>query len=261
MGIPRSHASPATSRMSGVSLLSLLVLFLSVPFLLPSCGKDSTSPGDSAATWDIEGQGIPRFVNTDYIDLAAIERISRFRSAAGHDYTHDDTLEHCRSMKHYFWPKGGDPGHPHDPLWTSIPIKSPVDGTVSRLMEEFAGTQVWIKSNSHPAFELRIFHVALSTPLEVGSAVSEGQVLGHHGGDETMSDIAVRVATPQGSRLVSCFEVMTDALFASYQARGVSSRGQLIISREERDADPLTCSDETFTSGGHLADWVDLTAP
>jgi hypothetical protein len=261
MRIPHLLAGRPVRRIGAMGLLSLLALCLLVLPLLSSCGKDSTGPDDTGPTWDIDGRGIPRFVGTDYIDLAAIDRISRFRSAAGHDYTHDDHRERCRSMKHYFWPKGGDPGQAHFPAWTSIPIKSPVGGTVVRLMEEFAGTQVWIRSSSYPAFEFRIFHVFLSPSLDVGGAVSEGQVLGHHGGDETMSDIAVRVATPAGSRLVSYFDVMADTLFAGYQALGVGSRSQLIISREERDADPLTCSDETFTSTGHLADWVDLEAP
>jgi hypothetical protein len=133
-----------------------------------------------------------------------------------------------------------------------------VGGTVARTAPEFAGTQIWITSNEYPAFEFRIFHVALSTALDVGDTVTEGQILGRHGGDDTMSDIAVRVATPKGRKLISYFDVVTDALFQRYQARGVSSRSQLIITKEERDADALTCSGETFTSGGHLENWVQL---
>jgi hypothetical protein len=125
-------------------------------------------------------------------------------------------------------------------------------------MAEYAGTQIWIQPTEYPAFQFRIFHVALVSGLDVGDAVAEGQLLGHHGGDETMSDIAVCVATPGGSRLVSYFDVMSDALFQQYQARGVLSRSQLIITKQERDADPLTCDGETFTSSGHLENWVQL---
>lgn len=260
MTIPRLRPGRAPRGAIGLDRLALLTLLLSLPLVLASCGGDSSSD-DADSTWDIDTKGIPRFVETDYIDLAAIEKISRFRSAAGHDYSQDDGREACRSMKHYFWPWGGDPGLPHTPAWTTITIRSPVAGKVTRVAEEFAGTQVWIQSSDYPAFEFRLFHVGLTAPLSIGEVVSEGQVLGRHGGDETMSDMAVRVATPQGSRLVSWFDVMSDALFAGYQARGISTRGQLVITRAERDADPLTCSGELFTGVGSLASWVNLAAP
>jgi len=57
---------------------------------------------------------------------------------------------------------------------------------------------------------------------------------------------------------VSWFEVMTDAVFQRYAARGIASRESLIISRAERDAEPLTCSGETFTSFGTIQNWVTL---
>jgi hypothetical protein len=234
------------------AIAALLVLLI-----LSGCHKKSTS-SNPGTEWDIDAKGVPKFVKTDYIDLAAIGSISRFRSAYGHDYSHDDYIETCRSMKHYFWPKGGDPGMQHNPSWTNLTIKSPVAGKVTRTMEEFAGTQVWIASDDYPAFEFRIFHIALASPLNEGDAVAEGQVLGHHGGDETMSDMAVCVSTPGGRRLVSYFDVMTDALFQTYQRRGVSSREQFIITKSERDADPLSCDGETFTSSGTLGNWVQL---
>ena len=67
-----------------------------------------------------------------------------------------------------------------------------------------------------------------------------------------MSDIAVRVSTIHSNqpalRLVSYFDVMTDELFSDYISRGVSLRSDLIISAEERDADPITCDGETFVA-------------
>ena len=247
---PRAGGRPASA---------FLIALLIAAVALLGCDKKTTSPGDGA-TWDIDAKGIPKFVNTNYIDLDAIARISRFRSAYGHDYSHDDAVETCRSMKHYFWPTGGNPGEWHSTPWVTIPIASPVRGTVAKLAPEFEGTQIWITSRDYPAFEFRIFHVGLTLALAVGDTVGEGQVLGHHGGDGTMSDIAVRVSTPNGWRLISCFDVMTDFLFQSFQTRGIASRAELIITKEDRDADPLTCSGETFTSAGQLPNWVDLTA-
>jgi hypothetical protein len=59
----------------------------------------STRPNE----WDPAAQGLPHFVTSQYLDLDAIYRISRFRSGEGHTYV--DQFESCRSMKHYFDPR------------------------------------------------------------------------------------------------------------------------------------------------------------
>ena len=215
--------------------------------LCTECGhKKPTAPRG----YDIETKGIPKFVRLNYLDLDRIARISKFRSAFGHSYS--DDFEHCRSMKHYFEPKGDGSD------WSTIPIYSPVSGTVWRMFEEWAGTQVWISTQEYPDISIAIFHIKLKDSLQIGQPVSRGQVLGNHIGGQTMSDIAVSVNTTRGWKLISYFDVMTDSLFQAYQARGVSSRDQLIISKEARDADTLTCDGESFTSQGQLEDWVVL---
>lgn len=193
---------------------------------------------------------LPMFVNKNYIELDKIESISKFRSSAGHDYS--DDFESCRSMKHYF--------APYDSLdWNTIPIYSPVAGKVSRIFDEWAGTQVQIDSDEHPSFTFIIFHIDLGSPLKVGDKLTEGQLLGTHIGNQTTSDIAVGVNTTKGYKLVSYFELMTDSLFAAYEARGMLNRSDAIISKEERDANPLTCDGETFTSRDTLESWVYLS--
>ncbi len=192
---------------------------------------------------------MPRFVSAQYLDLTKVAQISRFRSAIGHDY-HDD-LETCRSMKHYFMGRSGAD-------WSTIPIYAPVSGTITLTRVEQLGTQILIRATAQPAFTFIIFHVTPTTPVAVGTVVTQGQQLGWHVGSQTMSDVAVGVDTPSGYRLVSWFDVMTDGLFASYSARGLTSRAAAVITRAERNADPLTCSGETFTSGGILGGWVVL---
>ena len=196
--------------------------------------------------------GIPRFVSTDYIELDKITAISRFRSGYGHDYS--DDFESCRSMKHYYQPLGSV-------TWSNVLIRSPVAGTVVGLNEEWAGTQIMIKSTAYPAFYFILFHVSLSPPLLEGDSVLEGQLLGTHIGDQTMSDIAVSVRTLEGERLVSYFDVMTDSLFTNYMDRGASSRSDFIITQEERDADPLICDWETFIYSGMIPNWVYMSTP
>lgn len=221
------------------------------------CEGDSLVGGGRLDDWinlgcryDIDAWGIPRFVRVNYIELDRIGRISRFRSSIGHDYS--DFFEDCRSMKHYFMPEeAGD--------WSTVRVFSPVDGTVSRFFKEFAGTQVWIQSSEYPDFEFRIFHVKLLDSLSVGQILKAGRQLGTHIGSQTMSDIAVAVSTPVEWKLVSYFDVMTDTLFQAYQARGARERGDFIITREARDADPLTCTGETFGPyAGPTGDWFVL---
>ena len=58
--------------------------------------------------------------------------------------------------------------------------------------------------------------------------------------------------------MVSYFEVMSDAVFAEYAKRGVSSRDAMIISKELRDSNPLTCAGDTFVTTDTLENWVVL---
>jgi hypothetical protein len=234
---------------SWVTLCFLISLFL---FLQPGCSKDNDEETPPSDVWDIDAKGIPMFVRVNYIELDKIYRISRFRSSVGHDYS--DAFEQCRSMKHYFEPKGTVD-------WTTVKIYSPVKGTITRVEQEWAGTKLEIASDSLPAFRFSIFHFnpANSYIYIIGQKVAEGEYLGMHIGSQTMSDISVIVNDPthQG-RMVSFFSVITDQVFNAYLARGVPDRDGLIISREERDANPLECSGDTFISSDTLQNWMIL---
>lgn len=221
--------------------------------LLSSCDRNDApvSPATPVVVKDsvITLPFPPKFVSTNYIELEKIERISRFRSGIGHDYR--DDAESCRSMKHYYQPLSSV-------TWGNVKIYSPVTGTVTRTMEEWAGTQVWITPKDYPAFTLMIFHVAGLKPFAVGDTVIAGAQIGTHIGSQTMSDIAVGYSGGGKWKLLSYCDVMTDSLFARYQARGVAARDSLIISKAARDADPLGCSGDTFGSSGTLQNWVVL---
>ena len=238
-----------------------VVLILICFSSMSSCKKDTTaSPPltNDEDTYDISSHGIPRFVSNDYIQLERIGRISRFRSGIGHDYS--DDFESCRSMKHYFEPK-------NTVDWAGVHIYAPVDGSVTVLTDEWAGTKIEIRSRLQPAFVFDIFHVSLSHPLKVGDTLVAGTLLGTHIGSQTMSDMAVAVTVPQqgpksGSvhsrMLLSYFDVMADSLLVRYQARGLVSRADAIISKEARDRDTITCAGDTFSSEGTIENWVTL---
>jgi len=218
--------------------------------IITSCSKEIEKPASSDDTWDIDQNGIPEFVTTNYIEIDQIYRISKFRSAVGHDYS--DAFEDCRSMKHYFEPRG-------DVDWSTIKIYSPVSGTITRVENEWAGTKIEVASDDYPAFRFSIFHINLTAARNVGDKLDAGEQLGTHFGSQTMSDIAVIVNDPthQG-RMVSYFEVINDEVFNEYSSRGVTSREDLIISKTLRDANPLTCSGDTFVTSDTLENWIYL---
>jgi hypothetical protein len=219
-------------------------------------------------TIDIAG-GAPKFVSTDFVNLANdISDISLFRSASGHDYS--DSFESCRSMKHYFSPpiaKRVD---------NTVPIYSPINGKIVHLeMSNRTGAAflpddgvtnqaIYIRSSNQPGLSIKLFHIDISDPALVpGADLVAGQQIGFANMiDPTLGpvhsfDISVEANTPTGIRFISYFDIMTDTLFNNYITWGGGgiTRNDFIISQAARDADPLTCAGETFTSFGTLPSW------
>ncbi len=195
----------------------------------------------------------PRFVTRDYIDLSRVERLSRYRSGVGHSFT--DGTETCRSMKHYYQPRAGTD-------WTTVAITAPVDGWIWSIVPDGGrGMRVDIFPTAYPAATVEIFHVTPAAGIARGMMVAAGTPLGTHASQTTMSDVSIRLELAQRGtfRLASYFDVMSDPVFAGYQARGVASRQAAIISKAERDADPLPCTGESqFPTPGRVENWVVL---
>jgi hypothetical protein len=229
----------------------IVLLFISfILILIISCNNKDEEEKGSGDTWDINKNGIPRFVQINYIELDNIYRISKFRSSIGHDYS--DAFESCRSMKHYFEPRS-------DADWSTIKVYSPVSGKITRVEQEWAGTKLEIASDNYPAFRFSIFHINPSTSYQVNDPVTAGQQLGMHIGSQTMSDISVLVNDPtRQGLLISYFETLTDAAFTEFSSRGVSTRNMMTIPKDTRDAFPLICSGDTFVSSDTLENWIYL---
>lgn len=201
----------------------------------------------SGNTIDVQKHGVPKFINVNYCELEKVHRISKFRSSFGHDYS--DDFEDCRSMKHYY--------EFHDSVnWSNVKIFSPLDGRITRIYNEWAGTKLQIQSKKHPAISIEIFHIDTIHTLYIGDTVKAGELLGTHFGSQTDSDIAVGVQTPIGWKLVSYFSIMSDLLFLNFQARGISHRDSMLISKQQRDADSLKCNGEQFQNRGALSQWM-----
>jgi hypothetical protein len=228
----------------------IFVVSAALTVLVTCTPKNEEPNNDSNDIYDVDKNGIPRFVGVDYIELEKIDSISKFRSSVGHDYS--DAFEHCRSMKHYFKPK-------NTVDWTNVKIFSPVAGKITRAEQEWAGTKLEIQSDSIPAFRFVIFHINLTVPLYVDDRVAAGQQLGTHIGSQTMSDIAVIVNDPtRQGKMVSYFDVMKDTVFQGYSNRGIVSREEMIIPKSVRDTNQLTCSGDAFVSADTLQNWVVL---
>ncbi len=227
-----------------------IFLLSSFVVLLAACDRESATIVTEDPVINDSVVVVPsRFARSDFIELNKIERISKFRSGIGHDYR--DDAESCRSMKHYYQPKSGTD-------WSTVKIFSPVAGTIVRTFDEWAGTQVQIQPLSARSYTVILFHVALGAPLSAGDTVTAGQQIGTHIGSQTMSDIAVFHSLGGKRYALSYFEIMDDSIFLTYASRGVTARSDLIISKTERDNDPLHCSGDTFGTPGTVANWYVL---
>jgi len=230
----------------------------------------------------------PTIVDHDITNLNLIESISKFRSGAGHDYSYSssaetDPTETDRSMKHYFQPYLADIG-----TNSTIPIFAPFSGVIISvsteqhilLNGEHGGKQVWVVPNGYgfgdpDTYTVGLFHVNLDDrfPQSLNSNAGEpndttyvtkniiaGELLGYADlrPDGRNFDIAVsHILSPSETHLISYFDIMPDSLFANYQARGVSDRDELIISKEYRDANPVGAQWGQYNPD----DWVVLNSP
>ena len=215
--------------------------------------KDATNP--------------PKFIQHDFVDLSKFGAISKFRSGSGHDFSSGN--ESCRSMKHYYTPAytaadlkllqqqpttQGRQLPPAPTPDTAIAIYSPVDGEIIDMQDEHfpVGKQVFIVPDAAKGYQIRIFHVYPLDGIAKGSHVTAGQ----HIGDisrASSTDISVQAGRLNGT-YISYFDVMPDDIFANYQALGISSRTDVIFSKEFRDAHPFACNGEEFAKNYEDAD-------
>ncbi|MBI2019863.1 peptidoglycan DD-metalloendopeptidase family protein [Candidatus Daviesbacteria bacterium] len=190
---------------------------------------------------------IPKdLVTSPFLDFDRIYAISKFRSGAGHDYSHGAINgETCRSMKHYFNMSRSQDPQTHRPIRSqptegepNIKIYAPFDGKITSASAEHIGTQVHISSDKYPYY-IRIFHMDLLPEFKSGSKVRSGEWIGTIGPKDG-TDFAVEANTLQGTVYLSYFEVMTDQVFEQFKNLGFK-REDFIISKEYRDAHPFRC--------------------
>lgn len=211
----------------------------------------------------IDTDNPPQFIQANVVDLGQVTLISKFRSGAGHDFS-SGSGETCRSMKHYFYNVGPNERLlPKEQLPDPVEGKdrtvfSPVDGKIDRIErgDRRLNDEIIVIANSQSSIRIRLQHVTPLAAVKTGP-VSAGQPVGVAG---QSFDVAMeRLIFPtMKNQYVSYFAAMPDDVFAAYEAKGIT-RDQLIISKQQRDAEPLQCDrNGQFNRTDFEADFVKL---
>jgi len=209
---------------------------------------------------DIDPDNPPQFIQADFVELDKVYLVSKFRSGVGHDFS-ANSPETCRSMKHYF--SSIDPSQPsyklkNDPnnvsvfpsptLDNDVKIFSPVDGTLESIDsdQKAYNHELSITLDAYPNIRIRLMHVQTALGVKDGK-VKAGQLIGlvlaNQSFDLAIEALLMNREKAGGPKIghVSYFAAMPDRIFAKYQARGIKTREEFIITREYRDAHPYSC--------------------
>lgn len=199
-------------------------------------------------------------ISANFTELNKIDKISRYRSCAGHTTVPQDEREMRRSMKHYFSVKpeylGSD----------TVKIYSPFDGYVAIVREDRADGlegEIWIVPDDLfvilppiGRWSFSVQHINILEGLKRGSKVMAGELIGYAAVasknrgtfDVVYAKGAIsskRIDNWMGpfSDLDSVFNHMSDDVFAQYKDRGINSKEDLIISKEDRDKNQCVYAD------------------
>jgi hypothetical protein len=200
---------------------------------------------------------IPKVARFNFSELDKVGRTSKFRSVTGHDFSfntseYDPTGMNCRSMKHYMVPVGVPRENaiyhltPHTFEWMSIKFFAPADGIIGDVVHSQSHgepeSQFTVGSTEYPGYFFGFYHVKLDPSLSDGSEVKAGQQIGTLGNEESYAEISVEARiNSREIHLLSFLEVATDEVFEEYKERGVNAVSDVIITKEERDANPIAC--------------------
>lgn len=210
------------------------------------------SPGDVQS---ILGQPL---LTSLHVELDKIEKISRYRSAAGHNFV-DYSGESCVNLKHYFhtYDEGEEPAQSELPA--SLDYFAPADGTIvamgqARPNEDPTDYEIDIRLSANQNVVIRLFHLTPASGIEVGTAVSSGQNVGSAPSAHLDSgDFAVYILTDEGYRHISMFEIMSSPVLDAYIARGVNENWKQDLYYEITDNYPaqITCENGNWGNLRH----------
>ncbi|MBI2337562.1 MAG: hypothetical protein HY429_00960 [Candidatus Levybacteria bacterium] len=219
----------------------------------------------------------PPTITANFTDLSKIERISRYRSCAGHVTVPQNGSENKRNMKHYFWVK------PEFNKAKTVEIYSPYDGFVADVRAEpnmnLEG-EMWITPMQIfglvpplGVWSFSVQHIDIRPDLKLGDKVKAGELIGWLAVSQNRGDSFDIVYGKSGfppktidnwtdpfADLDSVFTYMSDAVFAQYQQKGIATKADLIISKAKRDQNLCQYQDEGpyFSNQDESSNWTVL---
>lgn len=222
-------------------------------------------------------KALPPQIVANFTELNKIEKISKYRSCAGHTTVPQDEREMKRSMKHYFLVKSEYLGD------DTVDIYSPYDGFVANIREDRASGlegEIWIVPKDTFAilppigrWSFSIQHINIREGLKRGSEVKAGELIGHAAvAAENRKTFDVVYAKgsliPKNidnwigpfNDLDSIFNHMSEKIFAQYQKKGITSKENIIINKEDRDKNPCVYKDNGpyFQNHDDAGNWAVL---
>lgn len=212
----------------------------------------------------------------NFIELDKIEKISKFRSCAGHTTVPQDESEMKRSMKHYFWVK------PEFLKNNAVAIYSPYDGYVTSVREDKSDGlegEIWIAPKDvfvilPPVgrWMFSVQHINILPGLKRGNEVKAGQLIGYAAvttnNRETFDIVFAKggifpkkIDNWMGPfiELDSVFNHMSKDVLAKFTAKKLNLEN-IIISKEARDQNPCVYKDNGpyFLNQDDESNWVIL---
>jgi len=195
----------------------------------------------------------PPLLTTNFVNLDKIERISRFRSCAGHVTVPQNNREQRRNMKHYFWIKKSITTNDKP-----VEIYAPYNGFVSVLRSDsneglegeiaLVPKDVFVFLPPIGRWTFSVQHINVRQDLKRGKEVKAGELLGTatiRGEGGGSFDIVYAKFAPTLKKidnwtdpfidLDSVFNHMSDSVFAQYQKKGVATKDDIVMLKEQRD--------------------------
>jgi len=223
-------------------------------------------------------KALPPLIVANFTELNKIEKISKYRSCAGHTTVPQNEREMKRSMKHYFLVKQEYLGN------DTVNIYSPYDGFVASIREdrtEGLEGEIWIVPKNIFAifppvgrWSFSIQHINIKKGLKQGSEIKAGELIGYAAVASENNRNTFDVVYAKGSLipksidnwkgpfgdLDSVFSHMSEEVFTQYQEYGIISKEKLIISKDERDKNPCIYKDNGpyFINQKDSKNWITL---
>jgi len=206
-------------------------------------GRQSQPSNQKSMATSFSLGGAEQFITSNPVDLSQINRISKFRSCIGHDYSGTNSerqQESNRSMKHYVEPINSLAGTSGE-----LQVFAPFDGKITQSTSGDRGQQVWISTSN--GWHFIFFHIDLLEQFSDGSSVNSGEHIGYANllMGAANFDIGLKQFGPGIQAFNSPFLYMDSAVLDEYLEKGVTPE-DLIISKFERDSNPCNFAEESY---------------